>query len=202
MLAVLPFLVARELDLNYFVAAFVAGLAFRAGQRDDEPAMVELPELLGQVLSLTVWYVFGAALLVEGLRAVDWRIAVYALLSLTVVRMVPVAVSLIGSGTAPRDTLFLGWFGPRGLASVIFGLLIAEELPIDDPAVVTVVSTIALTVVLSVVFHGVSGRPLTAWLTGADGSAGSTAASDADVAEEPTTIVPRRPFGVRHRLHD
>ncbi len=200
MLAVLPFIVARELDVNYFVAAFVAGLAFRAGQRDDDQASVELPELLGQVLSLTVWYVFGAVLLVDGVREVGWRIAVYAVLSLTVVRMVPVAVSLIGSGTTRRAGVFLGWFGPRGLASVIFGLLIVEELPIDDPAVVSVVSAIALTVVLSVVLHGVSGRPMTAWLTRAEGSASPAGAGEAE-NEDPTTIVPRHPFGLRHRLH-
>ena len=112
--------------------------------------------VIGQVLALVVWFVFGAGLLVDALDLVDWRIAVYAVLSLTVIRMVPVAISMIGAGFSRPVTLFIGWFGPRGLASVVFGLLIVEELPIDDPRVQTVLSAIVATVVLSVVAHGVS----------------------------------------------
>jgi sodium/hydrogen antiporter len=174
-LPVLAFLIADQAGVNYFVAAFVAGLGFRAGTgRDDEEA-TELPELIGSILSLTVWGVFGAALLLDGLEGVDWRIAVYAVLSLTVVRMLPVAISMIGAGFSRPATLFIGWFGPRGLASVVFGLLIVEELPVDDPRVQTVVSTIVLTVLLSVIAHGISGRPLSAWMgRQAQESAGTT----------------------------
>jgi NhaP-type Na+/H+ or K+/H+ antiporter len=177
-LPILAFLVAEETGVNYFVAAFVAGFAFRAGTgREDEEA-TELPELIGQVLSLAVWFVFGAALLVDGLEGLDWRIAVYAVLSLTVVRLVPVAISMIGSGFGRPATLFIGWFGPRGLASVVFGLLIVEELPVDDPGVQTVVSAIVLTVLLSVIAHGISGRPLSAWM-GARDPAGTAVAGSA-----------------------
>ncbi len=164
MLAALAFLVAHAVEVNYFVAAFVAGVAFRAGTGKEDEEATELPDLIGQVLALVVWFVFGAGLLVDGLDLVDWRIAVYAVLSLTVIRMVPVAISMIGAGFNRPVTLFIGWFGPRGLASVVFGLLIVEELPTDDPRVQTVLSAIVATVVLSVVAHGVSGRPLTAWL--------------------------------------
>ena len=163
-LPILAFLVADETGVNYFVAAFVAGLAFRLGTGQDDEEATELPELIGQVLSLAVWGVFGAALLLDGLERVDWRIAVYAVLSLTVVRMLPVAISMIGAGFSRPATLFIGWFGPRGLASVVFGLLIVEELPVDDPRVQTLLSTIVLTVLLSVIAHGISGRPLTAWM--------------------------------------
>ena len=159
----LAFLVADETGVNYFVAAFVAGFAFRAGTgRADEEA-TELPELIGRVFSLAVWGVFGAGLVLDGLDRVDWRIALYAALSLTVVRMLPVAISMIGAGFSRPATLFVGWFGPRGLASVVFGLLIVEELPVDDPRVETVLSTIVLTVLLSVIAHGISGRPFSAW---------------------------------------
>jgi NhaP-type Na+/H+ or K+/H+ antiporter len=164
MLAALAFLVSHELGVNYFVAAFVAGVAFRAGTQVDYEEATELPELIGRVLALVVWFVFGAGLLLDGLEHFDWRIAVYAALSLSVIRMVPVAASMIGAGFSRPVTLFIGWFGPRGLASVVFGLLIVEELPPGDPRVQTVLSTIVLTVVLSVVAHGISGRPLTAWL--------------------------------------
>jgi NhaP-type Na+/H+ or K+/H+ antiporter len=166
MLAVLAFTVSAHLGVNYFVAAFVAGAAFRwTISAEAEEEAIELPELLGRVLSLSVWFVFGAALLLDGLRAVDWRIALYAVLSLTVVRMAAVAVALLGSGTDRWSTLFVGWFGPRGLASVVFGLLIVEELPVGDPGVQTVLSATVLTVVLSVLAHGVTGRPLAGWFS-------------------------------------
>jgi NhaP-type Na+/H+ or K+/H+ antiporter len=163
-LAALAFVVAKETGVNYFVAAFVAGFAFRAGTREDDEEATELPELMGRVLALAVWFVFGAGLLLDGLEIVDWRIALYAVLSLTVVRMAPVALSMIGAEFSRPATLFIGWFGPRGLASVVFGLLIVEELPIDDPQVQTVISTIVLTVLLSVIAHGVSGQPLSKWM--------------------------------------
>ena len=168
MLAAVAFLVAEEISVNYFVAAFVAGLAFRAGIGEDDKEVTALPELIGQVLALAVWFVFGAQLVLEGLEIVDWRIALYAVLSLTVVRMLPVAMCMLGAGFGTRPTIFIGWFGPRGLASVVFGLLIVEELPPGDPAVRTVLSTIVLTVLLSVIAHGVSARPLAAWLRRAE----------------------------------
>jgi NhaP-type Na+/H+ or K+/H+ antiporter len=164
MLAVMAFLAAAAAGVNYFVAAFVAGLAFRTGVGHEDEEDIELPEQLGQVLALAVWFVFGAGLLWPGLELVDWRIALYAVLSLTVVRMAPVAISMVGAGYGRPAIAFIGWFGPRGLASVVFGLLIIEELPADDPRVGTVISTIVLTVLLSVVAHGISARPLTTWM--------------------------------------
>ena len=190
MLAVLAFLIAREAGVNYFVAAFVGGIAFRAGIGEDDEEATELPELIGRVLALAVWFVFGAALVLDGLERVEWRIALYSVLSLTVVRMVPVAMSMIGAGFGRPATLFIGWFGPRGLASVVFGLLIVEELPVHDARVETVLSTIVLTVLLSVIAHGITGRPLTAWMRRQDHPA-----SD---ASDDTAIRPRSPFG-RHR---
>ena len=189
MVAALAFLVAEELEVNYFVAAFVAGLAFRSGIGRDDEEVIELPELIGQVLALAVWFAFGAQLVIDGLDLVDWRIALYAVLSLTVVRMVPVALSMLGSGFGLRSMLFIGWFGPRGLASVVFGLLIVEELPVDDPGVRTVLSTIVLTVVLSVLAHGMSARPLAAWLRRSEPS------TDGDGRSSP--IQHRSPFGRR-----
>ncbi len=189
MVAVLAFLVAEEVGVNYFVAAFVAGLAFRAGIGRDDEEVIELPELLGQVLALAVWFAFGAQLVLDGLDLVDWRIALYAALSLTAVRMVPVAISMLGGGFSVPSMLFIGWFGPRGLASVVFGLLIVEELPIDDPGVRTVLSTIVLTVVLSVFAHGLSARPLSAWMRRTEPS------STTDSGSAP--IRHRSPFGRR-----
>lgn len=188
MLSVMAFLVAEAAGVNYFVAAFVAGVAFRTGIGHDDDEVTELPELLGQVLALAVWFVFGAGLLWQGLELIDWRIAVYGVLSLTVVRMVPVAISMMGAGYGRPAIAFIGWFGPRGLASVVFGLLIIEELPADDQRVQTVLATIVFTVLLSVVAHGITARPLTAWMRGH---------SSTDEVTDGTPIRNRSPFGHR-----
>jgi sodium/hydrogen antiporter len=114
-------------------------------------------EQVGGLVSLLVWFAFGALaipILVEG---VDLRIALYAILSLTLVRMVPVAIACVGAGLDRWTVLFIGWFGPRGLASLVFALLALEELgPPADGAV----SIIGLTVLVSVLAHGLTARPL------------------------------------------
>ena len=191
MLPLVAFGASHLLEVNFFVAAFVAGLAFRGAVEEDDPEATELPELVGRVLSLGVWFVFGAAMVVDELRLVDWRIGLVAVLSLTLVRMVPVALALAGSGVGRPATLFIGWFGPRGLASVVFGLLIVEELPVSDPGVRTILSVISLTVLLSVMAHGLSGRPLCSWMAGQEvGAPGH---------EGGAGMRPTSPFGRHHR---
>lgn len=110
-------------------------------------------------LGEAVWFLFGAALLPLALDHFSASIVVYALLSLTVIRMVPVGVSLVGAGMDRSTVLFVGWFGPRGLASVVFALLAVEELG-ESRLVGQAVSVVATTVLLSVVLHGVSAGPL------------------------------------------
>jgi NhaP-type Na+/H+ or K+/H+ antiporter len=147
---------------NGFIAAFLAGIAFTAALDEDAvdaDNAVELPELLGEVLALAVWFLFGAALWPIALHNFDLTLLAYAVLSLTVVRIVPVALSLLGTGLDRRTALFVGWFRPRGLASVVYALLAVEqlgELPVVEPAV----SVVTLTVLLSVVLHGVTAGPL------------------------------------------
>jgi NhaP-type Na+/H+ or K+/H+ antiporter len=120
---------------------------------------VELPELLGELLMLAVWFLFGAALVPLALDNLDVSIAVYAVLSLTVLRIVPVIVCLLGSGLDRPSVLFVGWFGPRGLASIVFALLAVEELG-NVQVVEQAVAAVSLTVALSVILHGVSAGPL------------------------------------------
>lgn len=159
------FLLAVTLDGNGFVAAFVAGLAFGAGlpkvSADSEPKeeIAELPELLGEVLALAVWFLFGAALVPVAVANFSPVLLLYAVLSLTVLRMAPVALGLLGTRLDGATVLFVGWFGPRGLASVVFALLALEELG-DAPVVGTAVAAVTFTVLLSVVVHGVSAGPL------------------------------------------
>jgi NhaP-type Na+/H+ or K+/H+ antiporter len=160
--AVASFAVAGAFEVNGFIAAFVAGIAFGAllnREVVDLERAVELPELGGELLALIVWFLFGSILVPLAVDHLDWRTAVYALASLTVIRMIPVAVSLIGSGLDRPSVLFIGWFGPRGLASVVFALLAIEELGETVPDVDRAVAAVVLTVTLSVVLHGVSARP-------------------------------------------
>ena len=160
--ALSSFALALTLHGNGFIAAFVAGIAFGAQVKRDEAeveAAVELPELLGEVLALFVWFLFGAALVPVAIDHLDAATVTYAVSSLTVLRMVPVALALAGTGLDRRTALFVGWFGPRGLASVVFALLAVEEL--GDAAVVRqALAAVCLTVLLSVVLHGVSAGPL------------------------------------------
>ena len=159
-LALIAFLVAGEAGGNPFVAAFVGGLVFGAVAKADAAESVELTELAGSLLSLVLWFVFGAGFVLPAFEDLDARIVLYALGSLTVVRMVPVALALLGSGQGRATAAFIGWFGPRGLASVVFALLAVEELGNTDPRVETAVNTIAVTIVFSIVAHGVTARPL------------------------------------------
>ena len=103
-----------------------------------------------------VWFLFGAAM-VPALDDTTWQIVAFAVLALTVVRMVPVAVALVGSRLRPITVAFIGWFGPRGLASVVFGLIAFDSLHGHDAE--TVLATVTLTVLLSVVAHGITARP-------------------------------------------
>ncbi len=159
-LALIAFLLASEAGGNPFVGAFIGGLVFGASARDDAARSSELAEQVGSLLSLVLWYVFGAAFVLPALEHVDARVVVYAVLSLTVVRMVPVAISFLGSGQDRATTAFVGWFGPRGLASVVFALLTIEELGGADQRVLTAVDVITITIVLSIAAHGITARPL------------------------------------------
>jgi NhaP-type Na+/H+ or K+/H+ antiporter len=156
-LAVAAYAGALVVGGNGFVAAFVAGTAFGAAAGPGRPQGVHYVEQTAGLAGLLVWTFVGAVAVPRLVDAPAWRLALYAVLSLTVVRMLPVAVALLGSGLQRRAALFIGWFGPRGLASVVFALLALEELgPDADRAVAVVVAT----VLLSVVAHGLSAAPL------------------------------------------
>jgi len=145
---------------NGFIAAFVAGTAAAASQArvDDVHESMVLTGLTSTFLSYAVWMLFGVTAVTHLAPLTSWQNIVFAVLSLTVVRMAPVALSLVGSGLKLRTVAFVGWFGPRGLASIIFALIAVESLH-EEPAVATVVSVIATTVVLSVLAHGLTAPP-------------------------------------------
>ena len=159
-LAVCAYASAVAAHGNGFIAAFVGGLAFgTAGGRRGEP-LVPFVEETGALVSLLVWLTFGAVVVVPAIEALTWPMVLYAILSLTVVRMVPVAVTLVGSRLDWRTITLVAWFGPRGLASVVFALLALEEL--GEHTAGRAVAVITITVVLSVVAHGATAEPLAA----------------------------------------
>jgi NhaP-type Na+/H+ or K+/H+ antiporter len=157
-LAVLSFSVAELVGGNGFIAAFVSGMVFGHVIRHACAFLFEFMESEGQLLTLITFLIFGAVLLPEGLANATPATFAYALLSLTVIRMLPVALSLLGTGVSLPTQLFLGWFGPRGLASILFVLLILEESSMLHKD--TLLSTTVITVALSVVLHGISAAPL------------------------------------------
>jgi NhaP-type Na+/H+ or K+/H+ antiporter len=149
---------------NGFVAAFVAGLAFGAISRNRLAESVAYTETTGTLLSLLVWTAFGAVFVVPAaLLAIEWHVIAYAVLSLTLIRGLPTALSLLGLHFR-RDTVgLMGWFGPRGLASVIFGLLAFDALTAASKEADLLASVVTWTILLSVLAHGLSAQPLAAW---------------------------------------
>jgi NhaP-type Na+/H+ or K+/H+ antiporter len=155
-LAFVSYFSALELDANGFVAAFVGGLVFGSTQRD-AGEIGEFGEELGELFGLLVWLIVGA-LAVNVLEDITWGMFGLALLALTVLRMIPVALALMGSGLDRTTVVFIGWFGPRGLASIVFGIIAIDALPAAEGQ--SIIALITLTVILSVLVHGVTARPL------------------------------------------
>ncbi len=149
--------VSELVEASMFIAAFVAGLAVQRDFKDAGKHCVEFAEEWGQLFNLSVFFLFGMIV------ARDWpqffaSAWVYAVLSLTVVRMLPVAVALIGTRLGAVTTLFMGWFGPRGLASIVLGLVYLEqELHLPAEPIIRVV--VMVTVFLSIVAHGLTALP-------------------------------------------
>ena len=157
-LSILAYVLAEIIGGNGFISAFVAGIVFGNCLRHPCTYLFEFMESEGQLLMLITFLVFGAALLPEALVHINVTFVVYGVLSLTVIRMLPIALSLLGSGIRLPTYVFLGWFGPRGLASILFVLLILEEAEIPHRAELLTITVI--TVALSVILHGVSAAPL------------------------------------------
>ena len=159
-LALLSFALAEQLGGNGFIAAFFGGLMLGARTKRVRARMQEFGEAEGQQLSLFVFLVFGLVLVPEAHDHWDGMGLLYALLSLTVIRMVPVALSLAGSGVDRAAVALIGWFGPRGIASVLYLLIFAGQ--VGTAGHERMIAVIVLTVLLSVFLHGFSAVPLCA----------------------------------------
>jgi NhaP-type Na+/H+ or K+/H+ antiporter len=156
-LPLLCMVISGMVGASMFIAAFVAELTVQFGFAEAGKHSVEFAEEWGQMFNLAVFFLFGVVILK------DWpmytpAIVLYAVLSLTMVRMIPVAIALMGTRLSPASVVFMGWFGPRGLASIVLGLVYLEEglyLPGESTTRLAVIATVAL----SIFAHGLSAMP-------------------------------------------
>ena len=179
---ILPFLAlgfSEMIEANGFIAAFVGGLVFGATSKtytQDESA-AELLEVGSDLLGYVLWFLAGGLLLNVLDTGVRWQWVVLAVAALTVLRIVPVALSLLGTGLRWPTDAFIGWFGPRGLATIVFALLAVDDLGVEHPEINDLVGVMAVIVAISVVAHGVSASPLStrygAWISSLDAPAES-----------------------------
>ena len=159
-LAIIAWALADQLGGNGFIAAFVGGLVVGPTVEHVGERLIRFTQAEGQLLNLSVFFIFGV-LVIGLIQPLSWGIALYALLSLTLIRMLPVVLSLLGTHLRGISVVFMGWFGPRGLASIVLGLIVVAEAPtLAGRGQVELV--VALTVLLSVLLHGVTAAPLSA----------------------------------------
>jgi len=150
--------VATALGGSIFIAAFTGGFLFGALRRDTGGEVTYLVDEGGELFNAVTFIVFGAVILGPLLDEVTWQIVLYAILSLTIVRMLPVALAMLGTGARRPTLAFLGWFGPRGLASIVFAVILLDDTKL--PHLHTLLLAITVTIALSVYVHGLTARPL------------------------------------------
>jgi NhaP-type Na+/H+ or K+/H+ antiporter len=159
-LAVACFAVAQSLHGSGYIAAFTGGILFGSKAKQETHKLVMASEGTAETLALVTWVLFGAAVVGEYYQYFSWKVVVYALLSLTVIRMLPMFLSLSGTGESHTGKLFLGWFGPRGLASIVFVIIVLNE---NLPGSGTIALTVVCTVFMSIILHGITANPLSTW---------------------------------------
>ncbi|HEY8302954.1 MAG TPA: cation:proton antiporter [Solirubrobacteraceae bacterium] len=155
--AVLAYGIAEALGGSGFIAAFTAGALFGLIARENAASSMRFTEETGALLDSVTFLIFGAILLGPALEHVSWQIALYAVLGLTIVRMLPVAICLLGTKARGPTVAFIGWFGPRGLASIVFAVIVEDTY---QTHATTILTACYLTVGLSVLLHGLSASPL------------------------------------------
>ena len=156
-LAAACFAAAQAAGGSGFIACFVGGLLLSGLHARPKEELLRGAAHMGEALALLTWVVFGGIVVARMIDRITWPALLYAMLSLTVIRMLPVFLCLIGTRTSTADKLFIGWFGPRGLATIVFAVLVLDEkLPGND----TIMLAAGWTVLLSVIAHGVTANPL------------------------------------------
>lgn len=160
-LAFASFSVAQSLHGSGYIAAFTGGLLFGSIAKHHTHKLVLSAEGVGETLAMVTWLLFGAYVIGPAMSEFSWQVVVYSILSLTLVRILPIFLSLFRSGETTSSKLFLGWFGPRGLASIVFALMVINSSVPNGDLVVLIVTC---TVFMSLVAHGITANPLVRWI--------------------------------------
>jgi NhaP-type Na+/H+ or K+/H+ antiporter len=150
------FAVAQWLGGSGFIAAFSGGLLFGVLPKKARDEFLLAAEGTGDTMALITWVIFGAAVVGQAVGHFSGRILLYAVLSLTLIRMVPVFLVLTGMGVSTEGKLFIGWFGPRGLASIVFAVIVVSA---GVPNSGTIAATVVCTIILSILAHGITANP-------------------------------------------
>ena len=182
--AAAAFTTAELLEGNGFIAAFVAGLAFGHIAREQCEGISDFTQDESELLASTSFLLFGAVVAGPLIDQLDWQVALYAVASLTIIRMVPALIGMTGSGTLLETRLFVGWFGPRGLASILFALFVLEHL--DNPNTPTIFLIATWTVLASIYAHGLTASPWARHLAARLADAPATMPEMHPVEEMPT----------------
>ena len=160
-LALSCFAVAQSLHGSGYISAFCGGLLFGALAKKETHKLILAAESIGETMALLTWLIFGVAVIGQAADTFTWSMLLYALLSLTIIRMLPIFLSLIGLKEDPGPRLFLGWFGPRGLASIVFAIIVLNK---DITGADFMAMVVVCTVFLSLVLHGLTANPLSKWI--------------------------------------
>ena len=160
-MAIAAFAIAQSLHGSGYIAAFSGGMLFGYLVKKDTHKLVLAAEGASETLALVTWTLFGAMVIGPAFQYFDWEVVLYALLSLTVIRVVPIFLCLTGCGESVSSRLFLGWFGPRGLASIVFAIIVINA---KVPGAELLASVVFCTVFLSLIAHGISANPMAKWL--------------------------------------
>ena len=165
-LALVTYTGAEHTDGNGFIAVFMAGLFLHAGRTMVVTRLKEFGEAEGQLLTLVMFFLFGLIYVPDALPQITPETVIYALLSLTLIRIIPVVLALTGTGLDIKEKLFLGWFGPRGIASILYLLMVIEQLGFAEqlPGYQLLFPTVVTTVALSIFVHGMSVPLWVRWL--------------------------------------
>jgi NhaP-type Na+/H+ or K+/H+ antiporter len=150
------FAVAQFLGGSGFIAAFTGGLFFGVLEKQARDEYLRAAEGTGDTLALITWVIFGSAVVGQAVGNFSWLDLLYAVLSLSLIRILPVFLALTGTGLNTEGKLFVGWFGPRGLASIVFGVIVANA---NLPNSGTIAMTVVCTIMLSILAHGITANP-------------------------------------------
>ena len=169
-LAVSCFALSQQLGGSGFIASFVGGMLFGGVEKGRKHKLMLAAEGTGDTFAMITWVVFGAAVVGQYFKHFSWEIVLYAFLSLTIVRVLPVFLVLGGMKLRTDERLFMGWFGPRGLASIVFAVIVLNK---HLPGSGTIALTVVFTIILSIVAQGLSANPLVSALSARIRSSGN-----------------------------